>query len=98
MQPQRQTNKELYQAQVNFQPFQSVPLQLDKICVQFSLTVNNQQHYHVGHCLAQLVERASHVLRLCSRPRFDSRPGPVVAGHSPSLSPCFLSYLQLYYQ
>ena len=25
-------------------------------------------------------------------------PGPFAACHSPSLSPCFLSYLQLYFQ
>ena len=49
----------------------------------------------LGLRLAQLVEQASHVQRLCpccSGPGFDSRP------HSPSLSTCFLSPLQLFYQ
>ena len=42
--------------------------------------------------LAQWVERASHIQRLCPRcsgPGFDSRPGSLC--HSPSLSFCFLS-------
>uniref|UniRef100_A0A671TU93 Transmembrane channel-like protein n=1 Tax=Sparus aurata TaxID=8175 RepID=A0A671TU93_SPAAU len=37
--------------------------------------------------------RVSHVPRLCSGPRFDSRPGSVCCVSPPSLSPCFLSYL-----
>ena len=40
-----------------------------------------------GRCLARLVVRATHVLRLCSGPEFNIRdpPGPFAACHSPSL-------------
>ena len=52
-----------------------------------------------GHRLAQLVERASHVLRLCSGPGFDSRSGSLCCmSLLLSRSPCILSYLQLYCQ
>ena len=50
-------------------------------------------------CLAQWVERTSHVPRLCSGPGFDSQPGSLCCLSLPlSLAPCFLSYLQLFYQ
>ena len=39
-----------------------------------------------GHGLAQLVERASHVLRPCGEPGFDSRPGPFVLHNAAMIS------------
>ena len=51
----------------------------------------------MGCRLAQWAEHMSHVPRLCSGPGFDFRPWSLLLA-PPSLSPCFLSYLELFYQ
>ena len=43
----------------------------------------------IGRRLAQLVERASHVPRLCNGPRFDSRPGSFCCMSLPLSLPLF---------
>ena len=48
-----------------------------------------QNRLSVGRCLAELVERASHVQRLCPRcgsPGFESQPGCTLLCVSPPLS------------
>ena len=71
--------------------------------VQHDEAVQGKKQTQTGRRLAQLVECAPHVPRLCSGPGFDSRPGSLCCVSLPlslslCLPPCFLSYLQLYFQ
>ena len=53
---------------------------------------------YLGCRLAHLVSQVSHVLRLCSGPGFDSRPGSLCCVSLPLCHPVSCHYFQLYSQ